>query len=249
MTTSPAPTERLSDLLGSLYHLHERAGDPHLELWPGEDAIGVLQYTRTRHNALPPSQSSPARGEQVRLRLKVVRLLYNLIDAEQLGALDHARPPGARRGEHLLALADLAEVLRLATPAAVSNRRDRLRAAQHNLPRTPRHGRQLFAEQEAQTRRNLAKVEQAQRHHPRVRAAAQALLEVRQDLVLTEDAQDWLHDLGLLLEEDVLRPDQMPSMAAYLSLALAELDQEAARSSVAADALSRAREALSYRDR
>jgi hypothetical protein len=245
MTTSSDPTERLPDLLDRLYDLHERAGDPYLELWPGSDAIGVLQYTRIHHNVLNPDQ----RREQIRLRLKVERLLYRLIDMEQLGTLDQARQPGARGGEHLMTLAALAEVLGLATPAAVSNRRDRLRAALHNLPRTPRHGQRLLADQEAETRRNLAKVEQARRHHARVREAAQDLLDVFHDLTLTEEAQDWLHDLSLLMEEDVLRPDQMPSLAAYLSLTLAELDHDSARTPAAADAIVRARAALAYRDR
>ncbi|OOC52431.1 MULTISPECIES: hypothetical protein [Nocardiopsis] len=247
MAPDREPTERLSDLLARLYQLHERAGDPYLELWP-EDAIGVLQYTRTHHNALPPAQASPARREQVELRLKLVRLLYSLIDTEQLGALDQARPPGGRRGRHLLTLAGVAKVLGLDTPGAVNHRRDRLYAARHQRPRTPWHGRQLMAEREAQTRRRVVEVERARRHHRQVSAAAHGLLEVVHDLVLTEDAQDWLHGLSQLLEEDSLQPDGMSSMAAHLSLALAALGEDAARSPAAADALVCAREALSYRD-
>jgi hypothetical protein len=149
MAPDVEPAERLSDLLARLYHLHEHAQDPHLELWPDGDAIGVLAYTRAHHSALPPEQVSPARREQIRLRLKVTELLGRLIDTEQLGALDQARPPGARRGEHLLTLADLAKVLGLSTPGAVSHRRDRLYAARHHRPRTPWHGRQLMAKREA----------------------------------------------------------------------------------------------------
>ncbi|MFE3455959.1 hypothetical protein ACFXKD_00320 [Nocardiopsis aegyptia] len=247
MAPDREPTERLTDLLARLYQLHERAADPYLELWP-DDAIGVLQHTRTHHNALPPAPSQ-ARREQVELRLKLVRLLYSLVDSEQLGALDQARPPGARRSENLLTLARVAEVLGLDTPGAVSYRRDRLYAARHNRPRTPWHGRQVMAEREARTRRRMVEVERAQRHHRRVRAAAHGLLEVVQDLALTEDAQDWLHGLSQLLQEDSLQPDGMSSMAAHLSLVLAELGEDAARSPAAAGALMRAREALAYRER
>ncbi|QKW32501.1 hypothetical protein HUT17_05050 (plasmid) [Nocardiopsis flavescens] len=249
MALSGEPAQPLPDLLDRLYQLHEHAKDPHLELWPDGDAIGVLQYTRTHHNALPLPQTSTARREQLLLRLKVTALLQDLLDAEQLGALDQARPPGARRGAHLVSLADLAAVLGLTTPGGVSHRRDRLRAARHDRPRTPQHGRGVLAEREARTRRRLVEVEQAQRHHSQVRTAAQRLLEVEADLGLTEDAQDWLHDLRLLLQERVLRPDQMASMAAYLSLVLAELGQNAARSPEAAAAVMGARDALSYRDR
>ncbi|MEU0237659.1 hypothetical protein ABZ234_08205 [Nocardiopsis sp. NPDC006198] len=229
-----------------MYEIHRQAGDAHLELWPDDDILAVLAYTRSRFPSLPPAQSSPLRRKQLIARAELTRLVYAQLDSEQLGLLDQARPREQHTTDYPVYLKDLAPAMGLKDPSGVNQRHNRLLAAVNNLPRLPREGRRVLRERAERTRTDFLKMQAAQAHHNSVRRAAHALLDVVDELVLSEDAEDWIDELQEMADEN-LQLEEMVGFAARLNLLVQGVANEGSLSPDAAQALEGAREALAYR--
>ncbi|MEU5858889.1 hypothetical protein [Nocardiopsis dassonvillei] len=244
--SSEHPDARTQDLIARLYQLHNQAQDTHLELWPDDDVLAVLAYTRRRFHALPPTEASPLRREQLLLRMELTQLLYTKLDTEQLELLDQARPRQTKDGRYPVHLKDLAKAMGVSSPSGVSQRHNRLLAAANDRPRTPQEGRQILAEHADRTRKQFLAMQAAHAHHRHVLQATRALLEESKRIELTEDAADWLHDLHQLTHE-TLKPEQMGALAALLSLVVAGVTNESELPPKARLTVEECRKALSYR--
>ncbi|WP_433259194.1 hypothetical protein ACQPYK_49410 (plasmid) [Streptosporangium sp. CA-135522] len=225
--------------------MHVDADDQSLALWPDDrDFIGALVYARTHHRAMPPATyENKRRGEHAGLRLTLIRNLRELLDREELAALQDARSGG-------LTWQAIAVLLGVEYPGSASNRFDRLRAAAADPDgkRTPAAGRKLVAQEQAVADRERRTALAVARRHHQVRAIAAALLRQVNDLTLNEDAEEWLKSAGEILEEVTPTPTQQQSLAAYISLAVTEINMQAsideappARTSEAKAALEAAR--------
>ncbi|MBG0825793.1 hypothetical protein HS048_34485 [Planomonospora sp. ID91781] len=210
--------------------MHVDADDQSLALWPDDrDAVGILAYARTHHGALPPATyENKRRGEHAGLRLTLIRHLRELLDREELAALEDARTGG-------LTWQAIAELLGVEYPGSASNRLDRLRAAAADPAgvRTPAAGRRAVAAEQAAADRERRAALAVTRRHRQVRTVTLALLQQANDLALTEDAEEWLRAAREILDEETPTPTQQQSLAAYVSLAAAEISLHASVEEIA----------------
>ncbi|MFG2989306.1 hypothetical protein ACGFZK_08415 [Streptomyces sp. NPDC048257] len=114
--------------------------DPCFALWPDhQDAIGILDYTRRFHCALPPANGGwHHRGDQAGIRLAIVRRLRAVLDREELAAIEDARADGMQWGAISL-------LLGMRHPGSAMNRRERLKVgtARPDGRRTPEARRRI----------------------------------------------------------------------------------------------------------
>ncbi|UUU37933.1 hypothetical protein [Streptomyces sp. NBC_00162] len=113
----------MRDLLATLFEIHLGVDDPWLALWPDyQDAIGILDYARRFHCALPPATCGQRhRGDQAGIRLTIVRHLRAVLDREELAAIEDARADGMQ-------WAAISRLLGMQHPGSAMNRRERLKA-------------------------------------------------------------------------------------------------------------------------
>lgn len=236
----PEPAD-LGKLVKELYQLHAEADDSALSRWPyDEDLLGVLQYVRDRHRALPPvSESNRQRATQAMLRLAIVRRLRPVLDAAELAGIDDARSAGVPWHE-------IAVALGVERPGSAANRRERLLAAQSDphARRTPEVGRRVTAERLSAEDRDRRAAAAARSRFAAVRDAAVALLEHVDDLLISEDAETWLSGVREILASDNPTPTEQQALSAYLGLMVSEVKLAAAVEEVPAAQTEQAVQAL-----
>ncbi|MEU8310160.1 hypothetical protein AB0C84_41970 [Actinomadura sp. NPDC048955] len=222
--------------------MHADAEDQHRDLWPdAEDAVSILTYTRLRHRALRgPTSSRPQRADQAAARLILIRVLRNVLDREELAAIEDARAAETE-------WAVLAGHLGLENPGSAALRHRRLLGALEDP-----QGRRTWAAGSAVIERRLRQRDEqgraaaaVARHHRRVMHASEDLLAHAEDLAVSDEcAADWLPELQECLAIGHPSAGDKKRLASLLGVTINEIISHAADESIPAARTSQAQAAL-----
>lgn len=216
----PEPID-LPALLTRMWKRHRAADDSGLELFPDPEAPGAaflaLLFARSRRRALPLA----VRREEELDRLRLIRHLRQMLDAEELATHNDAHADG-------LPAVEVGKVLGISKDG-VKKRRKRLRVAVElgrHAVRNPRVLSEHLAQEEAVAARPR---DWLARRVGDVYARSSELLAARVHLAGNEDSE-WLDDLQrLLAKEDADRDrDHDHTVLAHLRFAVEELHEAAA---------------------
>lgn len=225
-------------VVAELRQIHEGADDPYVERMPADDELfGALLYVEKHVDTLRTQPLEVRRAAALK-RVQLWEYVREQAEMHQARAVGDARDWGVQ-------WAQLAPALAVSAPSAAYNKAKRLKAMEliDETPQARRVRRTPEAVLLAERRRILEQAaerraqEAAQKRHELLVPIAARLLEVRDGLLLDDDAEYWFEEIEVVLPT-CSTPLQMVSLNRYLGAAvraLAKQEKNTARSVAVTD--------------